>query len=244
MRVSRLYVNFSLNIGQKIELDNESGHYLRSVLRLKNPAQVILFNGSGGEYRCTLLEVSRKTVRVRIDEKISRSVESPLAVSIGMGISRGDRMDMAVQKSVELGVNCITPIITQRCNVVIKNGKSQQKLNHWQKIAQHAAAQCGRTIVPQINPIVSFSAWIETEFNQSLKLFLDPYAGNSLTQIENKPTSVLLLTGSEGGFCEQERQQAIEQQFIPIRLGQRILRTETASLAAISAVQLLWGDFG
>jgi len=242
MRISRLYVSIPLNTGQPIELDNESGHYLRNVLRLKKQAQVILFNGSGGEYCCTLLEVSRKTVRVKINEKIVRSIESPLEVSIGMGISRGDRMDMAVQKSVELGVNCITPIITQRCNVVIKEGKATQKLNHWQKIAQHAAEQCGRTVVPQINPIVSFSSWIETEFNKTLKIFLDPYAEKSLTQLENKPTKVVLLTGSEGGFCEQEKQKAVARQFIPIRLGQRVLRTETASLAALSAVQLLWGD--
>lgn len=244
MRISRLYVSIPLNIGQNIELDHESGHYLRSVLRLKKQAQVILFNGLGGEYRCSLLEVSRKRVRVSIDEKINRSVESPLEVSIGMGISRGDRMDMSVQKSVELGVNSITPIITQRCNVVIKAGKSEQKLNHWQKIAQHAAEQCGRTVVPQINPIVTFSSWIETEFNETLKIFLDPYAEKPLTQLENQPKKVVLLTGSEGGFCEQERQLAINYQFIPIRLGQRILRTETASLAAISAVQLLWGDLG
>jgi 16S rRNA (uracil1498-N3)-methyltransferase len=244
MRISRLYVSIPLNIGQKIELDKESEHYLRSVLRLKKQAQVILFNGLGGEYRCTLLEVSRKIVHVSIDEKISRSVESPLEVSIGMGISRGDRMDMSVQKSVELGVNHITPIITQRCNVVIKDGKYEQKLNHWQKIAQHAAEQCGRTVVPKINPIVSFSSWIETEFTGALKIFLDPYAEKPLTQLKNQHTKVVLLTGSEGGFCEQERQLAISHQFVPIRLGQRILRTETASLAAIAAVQLLWGDFG
>ncbi len=243
MRVSRLYIDRSLNRGQTIELDDESGHYLRSVLRLKKQAQVILFNGLGGEYRCTLLEVSRKRVRINIDEKIARSVESPLEVSIGMGISRGDRMDMAVQKSVELGVNHISPIITQRCNVMIKAEKAEQKLKHWQKIAQHAAEQCGRTVVPQINPIVTFASWIETEFSEALKIFLDPYAEKPLTQLENQHTKVVLLTGSEGGFCEQEKKIAIDRQFIPIRLGQRILRTETASLAALSAVQLLWGDF-
>jgi len=243
MRVSRLYVSIPLTTGQTIQLDDESSHYLRAVLRLKKTATVILFNGLGGEYIGTLSEVSRKAVRVQIDEKINRSVESPLEILIGMGLSRADRMDMAIQKSVELGVNQITPIITQRCNVMIKADKVEQKLNHWQKIAQHAAEQCGRTIVPKINPIVSFSPWVKQTVNGYLKLFLDPYAKLPLTELNSQPTKVMLLIGSEGGFCEQERQMAIAQQFIPIRLGQRVLRTETASLAAVTALQLLWGDF-
>ncbi|MDQ7089900.1 MAG: 16S rRNA (uracil(1498)-N(3))-methyltransferase [Methylococcales bacterium] len=244
MRVSRLFVDLPLNTGQTLELNEESGHYLRTVLRLKKDAQVILFNGQGGEYTAILLEVSRKRVRVHIDKKIARSVESPLHVSMGMGISRGDRMDMAVQKSVELGVNRINPIITQRCNVVIKADKAEHKRQHWQKIAQQAAEQCGRTQVPDVEPIVSYSSWVERSFDATLKLFLDPFSEQPLTQVKNTPTQVVLLTGPEGGFCEQEKQHAITHGFIPIRLGARILRTETASLAALSAVQLLWGDLG
>lgn len=242
MRVSRLYLSQSLNKGQVIELDQDSSHYLRSVLRLKKPAQVILFNGLGGEYQGTLLEVSRKGVCVQIDKKINRSVESPLHISIGIGISRSDRMDMVVQKSVELGVNDITPIIMQRCNVVIKPEKEELKRQHWQKIAQHAAEQCGRTFVPTIHPIIPFSTWIQGEFKSSLKLFLDPSAKKNFNQLTNLKMKVILLTGPEGGFCEQEKQSASTHHFIPVRVGSRILRTETASLAAITAVQLLWGD--
>ncbi|NOQ37092.1 MAG: 16S rRNA (uracil(1498)-N(3))-methyltransferase [Methylococcaceae bacterium] len=243
MRISRLYLNDSLNTGQNIELNDDAAHYLRSVLRLKKDAEVILFNGLGGEYRCTLLEVSRKTVCVSINEKIDRSVESSLNVTIGMGISRGDRMDMAIQKSVELGVNSIIPLITQRCNVVIKADKAEQKIKHWQKIAQHAAEQSGRTVVPKIHPIAQFPNWIEQNFDEALKIFLDPYSNTVMNQLKNESDSVLLLTGSEGGFCEQERDSAIAKGFSPICLGQRILRTETASLAALAAVQTLWGDF-
>lgn len=243
MRVARLYVAMPLETGNTLTLNADSSHYLRTVLRLKTAQTVILFNNTGGEYLSTLLEVSRKTVKVSIDKTINRSVESPLVVSIGMGISRSDRMDMAVQKSVELGVNSITPLMTQRCNVVIKKDKAEQKLKHWQKIAQHAAEQCGRTVVPQINAIISFSSWINQPFDKALKIFLDPHADTSLTQLQSEQGKVILLTGAEGGFCEQEKQMAISHQFTPIRLGQRILRTETASLAALAAVQLLWGDF-
>ena len=244
MRVSRLYIDEPLNVRQKLTLNENAAHYLRTVLRLKKDASVILFNGLGGEYVCSLLEVSRKNVRVLIDEKIERSVESSLNVHIGMGISRGDRMDMAIQKSVELGVNCITPLITERCNVIIKTDKIEQKLKHWQKIAQHAAEQSGRTVVPKIEKITQLKSWINKSFEPSSKIFLDPYSTMPLTQLNETPSKIILLTGSEGGFSDQERQLAITHHFIPIRLGQRILRTETASLAALSAVQLLWGDFG
>ncbi len=243
MRVSRLYVSMPLTTGQQLELNDNNSHYLRTVLRLKKMAKIVLFNGLGGEYNCTVLEISRKIVRVSINEKIECSLESPLTVLIGMGISRSDRMDMAIQKSVELGVNSITPIITQRSNIVIRADKGEQKRQHWQKIAQHAAEQSGRTIVPDICPIISYSSWIEHLFGESLRILLDPYSEIPLTQLKNRPTKVILLTGAEGGFCEQEKQLAIAQQFIPIRLGQRILRTETSSLAALAALQLLWGDF-
>ncbi|MCK4492790.1 MAG: 16S rRNA (uracil(1498)-N(3))-methyltransferase [Methylococcales bacterium] len=243
MRVSRLYVDSELQLGQTLELETEAAHYLRTVLRLQKNAQVILFNGQGGEYRCILEEVSRKKVSLSIDEKIERSVESPLKVSIGMGLSRSDRMDMTVQKSVELGVYQITPIMTQRSNVVIKKEKLEQKCRHWQKIAQHAAEQCGRTFVPKIHPIMPFNSWVENQAHTVVKVFLDPFSQTALTQLKNPQNEIIVVTGSEGGFCEAEKQTAISHNFIPISLGQRILRTETASLAALSAVQLLWGDF-
>jgi 16S rRNA (uracil1498-N3)-methyltransferase len=236
-------VSIPLIVGQTIDLNPEESHYLKTVLRLKKATKIIIFNGLGGEYSSTLLAVTRKSVRVRIDEKIERSVESCLTISIGMGISRSHRMDMTVQKSVELGVNSITPLMTQRGNVVIRKDKLEQKHQHWQKIAQHAAEQSGRTIVPKINPIMRFSAWLENSLNTELKIFLDPFAQTPLTQLRYQQTDILLLTGAEGGFCHQEKQLAITHQFTPIRLGPRILRTETASLAALSAIQLLWGDF-
>lgn len=242
MRVSRLYVSNPLTPGQQIELDDDNAHYLRTVLRLAKGAKIVLFNGQGGEFLSVLQEVSRSRVRITIEQRRERSVESPLTVFMGLGISRGDRMDLSVQKAVELGVNSITPIQTERCLVQLKGEKRQQRLLHWQRIIQHAAEQSGRTLVPALLPIEPIHDWLTLQ--QGLKVFLDPHAETSLADLHPHNMQVTLLTGPEGGFADHERIRAVNAGFIPVRLGSRILRTETASLAALSAVQMLWGDFG
>lgn len=250
MRVSRLYTPVSLATGKLIEVDDDNGHYVRTVLRLKKDDKIILFNGHGGEYLCTVTEITRKAVLVAIEQWHDRSVESPLQVTLGLGISRGDRMDLTVQKAVELGVNRITPLLTERCVVQFKGEKRPQRLLHWQKIVQHAAEQSGRTTLPALQEVETLQNWVGQQ--QGLKVFLDPYAETTLSELmpETMKTcpepsrSVTLLTGPEGGFSDQERNIAKASGFIPVRLGARILRTETASIAALAAVQLLWGDFG
>ncbi len=242
MRVSRLYTSADLVLGKQIELGDENGHYVRTVLRLKKDAEIILFNGTGGEYLCTVAEVSRKAVLILVNTWLDRSVESPLLVTLGLGISRGDRMDLSVQKAVELGVNVITPLLTERCVVQFKGEKKPQRLLHWQKIVQHAAEQSGRTIVPELTEIEHLQLWVGKQ--QGLKVFLDPYAESTLADTTPIDGQVTLLVGPEGGFSTQERDVAKAAGFIPLRMGSRILRTETASLAALAAVQMLWGDFG
>lgn len=241
MRISRLYTNAPLQIGRMLELDDDNAHYARSVLRLKQDAQLILFNGQGGEYLCKILEVSRKAVRVTIEKFINRSVESNLNICIGLGISRGDKMDFSVQKTVELGATSITPLITERCVVQFNNEKKSQRHGHWQRIVQHAAEQSGRTVLPEFSQISTLTQWASEQ--NGLKVFLDPYAEKNLAQLKPENNLVTLLTGPEGGFSNQEREFAKSAGFIPVRLGARVLRTETASLAALAAVQMLWGDF-
>ncbi|ASF44963.1 16S rRNA (uracil(1498)-N(3))-methyltransferase [Methylovulum psychrotolerans] len=241
MRVSRLYTALPLAQGDTIDLDDDSGHYLRTVLRLKKADELILFNGDGGEYLARVEEVGRKAVAVAIGVRQERSVESPLQVNLGLGIARGDRMDWSVQKAVELGVNRITPLMTERCVVQFKGEKKPQRLLHWQKIVQHAAEQSGRTVVPALTEIAPLASWVGQQ--QGLRVFLDPYAQTSLAQLQPEAMQVTLLTGPEGGFSAQEREIAQAAGFIPVRLGSRILRTETASLTALAAVQMLWGDF-
>jgi 16S rRNA (uracil1498-N3)-methyltransferase len=188
-----------------------------------------------------LLEVSRHRVAVAIEQRQARDVESPLTVCLGLGMARGDRMDLSVQKAVELGVNRITPIETERCLVQLKGDKRLQRFEHWQRIIRHAAEQCGRSILPELSPIAPLHRWVDGQ--EGLKIFLDPYAEVSLADLQPENSRVTLLTGPEGGFADHERAAAKAAGFVPVRLGGRILRTETASLAALSAVQMLWGDF-
>lgn len=241
MRISRLYVSQPLNSGQHIELDADSAHYVRTVLRLVKGDNIFLFDGLGADYFSVLLEVSRNRVAVAVEQQQRRNVESPLMICLGLGMARGDRMDLSVQKAVELGVNQITPIETERCLVQLKGDKRNQRFTHWQRIIQHAAEQCGRSVLPELAPIMTLHQWLGDQ--QGLKLFLDPYAENSLADLHPEKRLVTLLTGPEGGFADHERDAAKSAGFIPVRLGGRILRTETASLAALSAVQMLWGDF-
>jgi 16S rRNA (uracil1498-N3)-methyltransferase len=250
MRVSRLYTPATLATGRCVELDDDNGHYVRTVLRLKKDDQIILFNGQGGEYLCTVAEASRKAVLIDVGPWSGRSVESPLQITLGLGISRGDRMDLVVQKAVELGVNRITPLLTERCVVQFKGERKPQRLLHWQKIVQHAAEQSGRALLPELPEVERLQDWVGEQ--QGLKVFLDPYAATTLMDLHPEPIkaspehsrSVTLLTGPEGGFSDRERDLAKASGFMPVRLGARILRTETASIAALAAVQLLWGDFG
>lgn len=242
MRISRLYVAMPLVVQQTIELDDDSAHYLRSVLRLKKAQPITLFNGTGGEYQGQAVEVSRKRVLIELLSFSDRSVESGLQIILGLGVSRGDRMDFSVQKSVELGVSQITPLQTERCVVQLKAEKGQNKVRHWQKIAQHATEQSGRSIRPEVSDVQMLDAWVNQQ--AGLKLFLDPFATQTLTQLQPEDNRVTLLAGPEGGFSGQEREIAKQAGFVPVQLGPRVLRTETATLAALTAVQLLWGDLG
>lgn len=242
MRVSRLYVAMPLAAQQTIELDEDCAHYVRTVLRLKKEYLVVLFNGLGGEYQAEIIEVSRKQVLVKILSFIARDVESPLQVLLGLGISRGERMDFAVQKSVELSVAQIAPLITEHCVVQLKGDKESNKIRHWQKIAQHATEQSGRTVMPVIKNVELLVDWVEQQ--SGLKVFLDPFATQTLQDLKPEDNKVTLLAGPEGGFSEQEREIAKQAGFIPVQIGPRVLRTETAALAALTAVQVLWGDLG
>ncbi|GAW84965.1 16S rRNA (uracil1498-N3)-methyltransferase [Bathymodiolus platifrons methanotrophic gill symbiont] len=231
-----------LALHKTIELDEDGAHYLRAVLRLKKGQLITLFNGEGGEFQGQTVEVSRKRVLIELQSFVSRSVESALQVNLGLGISRGDRMDFSVQKSVELGIHQIAPLQTERCVVQLKAEKGQNKVRHWQKIAQHAAEQSGRTYRPKVEDVDSLEVWVNHQ--DGLKVFLDPFATQTLQELQPEANKVTLLAGPEGGFSEQEREIAKQAGFISVQLGPRILRTETAALAALTAVQVLWGDLG
>jgi 16S rRNA (uracil1498-N3)-methyltransferase len=239
MRISRLFVQAELATGKKITLDDDSGHYLRAVLRLSKNAPLIVFNGQGGEYQSLVYELDRKNVKIEVGARSNRNVETPLNIHLGLGIARADRMDLMVQKAVELGVTAITPLVMERTASWFKPEKKQ---SHWQKIIRHAAEQCGRTYLPKLVNSTPLLEWLNTK-PAGLKIFLDPRATSSLNQLHPENNRITLLTGPEGGFAAKERELAEQAGFIPVQLGARILRTETAALAALAAVQTLWGDF-
>lgn len=241
MRISRLYLPESLKTGDTLAINNESAHYLRSVLRLKNGAKVHVYNGSGGQFSAQLMTVSRKSVILEIGQWHNKEVESSLIISLGLAITRGERMDIAVQKSVELGVTTITPLITERCVVQLNEERGEKRRKHWQKIAQGASEQSGRTTVPEIDKIITLEKWLANE-PKGVQLFFDPHAKQSLKQMKPPSKSITILSGPEGGFSEHERNLAIQAAYQPVTLGPRILRAETACMAAITAIQVLWGD--
>jgi 16S rRNA (uracil1498-N3)-methyltransferase len=240
MRVSRVYVDLALQVGSSVALPEAAAHYVRSVLRLKTEQTIILFDGSGDDFSCVLQEVSRKQVRVSIQSGTARDAESPLQIHLGLGISRGDRMDWSVQKAVELGVTQISPLFTERCVSRMDEDKKQQRSQHWQQIIHHAAEQSGRSRLPSLNKPQTLHDWLTQA--HGMRVLLDPLAEQSWRDLPHPDAMLTVLIGPEGGLAEQERASALAQGFIAVRMGPRILRTETAVIAALSAVQSIWGD--
>jgi 16S rRNA (uracil1498-N3)-methyltransferase len=242
MRVSRLYVQAALEEGETVRLDEESGHYLRTVLRLRRGTDLTLFNGDGDEYAARVVDTGRDGVVVAVGERHCRNAESPLVTHLGLGISRGERMDMAIQKAVELGVTRVTPLFTEHCVVRLAEARKGNRRQHWQKVVRSACEQCGRNRVPEVGEPAELEDWIREQ--EGLKLFFDPQGAISLRELPPPEGPVILLSGPEGGFADGERVLARTAGFVPVRLGPRILRTETAALAALAAVQAMWGDWG
>ena len=243
MRISRFYLPLRLSAGATLPLDENSAHYLRTVLRLKKGAELIVFNGEGGEYPAIVVEAHKEKVSVALGELNPREAESILHTSLGLGISRSERMDLAIQKAVELGVSAITPLLAERCVVQLDEAtRKMQRVQHWRKVAHNACEQCGRNRLPVIFEPMKLGDWVTTQ--AGLKLFLDPHGTVSLRELPRPEGSVCLLSGPEGGFTGHERELAKAAGFTPLRLGPRVLRTETAALAALSAIQTLWGDLG
>ncbi|MBE1299215.1 MAG: 16S rRNA (uracil(1498)-N(3))-methyltransferase [Alteromonadaceae bacterium] len=241
MRIPRLFVDQTLAVDEEIPLSKELSNYVVNVLRLKDASPVVLFNGDGNEYSAELEILSKRSVNVRVDSKLGISCESPLPIHLGQGISKGDRMDMVIQKSVELGVTEISPIITERCNVKLDDERWQKKQQHWQKIAISACEQCGRNVVPTIHAPITLAQWLSQSTNQ-LRLTLNPTAEKRLARLDVPKEGIRVLIGPEGGLSDQEIFQAAETGFNDVSLGPRILRTETAALAVISILQANYGD--
>lgn len=241
MRISRIYINNNLEEGTETELTGETAHYAANVLRMQYGQPLIVFNGKGGQYSAEISGIKKSKIVIKVKEHQPVERESNMDITLVQGISRSQRMDYAVQKSVELGVTKIVPVITDFCNMQINNKHNEKKYNHWNKIIINACEQCGRNTLPVLENIMDISNWLEVDKN-ALKIILHPDRGGRIPGVNGQVDSITLLAGPEGGFSQKEFEQALQSGYQPVKLGPRILRTETASIAAISACQAIWGD--
>jgi 16S rRNA (uracil1498-N3)-methyltransferase len=243
LSIPRIYLPVPLQSAALVALDKQAAQHVTRVLRMKPGAPLIVFNGEGGEYAATLTEEGRGGATVKIAEFIVRDAESKLCVQLAQGISRGERMDYAIQKAVELGVAQIIPLFTEFCVVNMKEERAEKRLAHWQGVAISACEQCGRTRVPEILAPRPLHEWLaQTQAN--LKLVFDPYSKQHLAQLAPPSGDITILIGPEGGLSDAETKAAVKSGFTAVQLGPRMLRTETAPVAALAAVQTLWGDLG
>ena len=239
----RLYLPTEVPAHGVCELPAEQSHHAAHVLRLAAGDAVTAFDGRGNEYAATIERISKSGVRLTLGEPQAVDRESPLQVTLAQGISSGERMDYTIQKAVELGVAAIQPVATERSVVRLDAERAAKRLAHWQGVVVAACEQCGRNLVPQVLPVAPLANWLGALPASALKLTLTPGAARRLSELDRPAAPMVLLVGPEGGLSAREHGDAVATGFTPIRLGPRVLRTETAAVAALAAMQTLWGDF-
>lgn len=240
MKNVRIYQTGDYEIGDVVTLSPSAAQHVGLVLRMTVGEQITLFPGNNSEYTATLCELQKKIIKARIENRSSVNRESPRTIHLAQAIAKGEKMEWVIQKAVELGVSSITPLLTERCVVRLDQERLLKKQQQWQAIAIAACEQCGRNIVPTIYASVSLERYLDT-CTADYQLILSPLATTSWPTITNASAEIALLIGPEGGFTEQEIQN-YRQQTHTVRLGPRILRTETAALTALSILQMRYGD--
>jgi 16S rRNA (uracil1498-N3)-methyltransferase len=240
MRVPRFYCPQLDPENALFDLPDTVHRHAVQVLRLKSGAIIRLFDGAGREFEATLTEVEKRRSQVRLGSEHLGVTESPLPITLLQSISRGERMDFAIQKAVELGVRTIVPVVTERCNVQLSPERAEKRIAHWQGVLISACEQSGRSYLPQLTPVTPLEQALDSVTDE-LRLVLDPEATTGFHDL-SKPSALTLLIGPEGGLSDVEIQLAQHYAFTALQFGPRILRTETAATAALAVVQSLWGD--
>ncbi|ENU1227236.1 MULTISPECIES: 16S rRNA (uracil(1498)-N(3))-methyltransferase [Providencia] len=243
MRVPRIYHPEPLQIKTTISLGDDAANHVGRVLRMTAGQKLELFDGSNQIFSAEITEATKKNVFVHIENSQIDDRESPLDLHLGQVMSRGEKMEFTIQKSVELGVNTITPLLSERCGVRLDGERLEKKLLQWQKIAIAACEQCGRNRIPEIRPVQPLEAWC-AENDGAFKVNLHPRATESINTLPTELKKVRLLIGPEGGLSADEIAMTANYQFTDILLGPRVLRTETTALTAITALQVRLGDLG
>jgi 16S rRNA (uracil1498-N3)-methyltransferase len=241
MRKTRVFVQSSLQPGQESVIEGDAAHHLINVLRVKIGQAIVVFNGDGGCFDVEIVGISKNLVVIIPRHFHQDNRESPLQLTLIQGISRGQHMDYTVQKAVELGVTAIVPVFTTFSNVKLTDERASKRLDHWQKIIIGACEQSGRNIVPVIRQPVALEEWVSADTNR-LRLVLHPDASDSLSAIKMENSGLSLLCGPEGGLSDQELAICLAGGYEKVTIGPRILRTETAALAAIAICQSRFGD--
>ncbi|WP_448978253.1 16S rRNA (uracil(1498)-N(3))-methyltransferase [Neisseria sp.] len=238
----RFYVDFALSPDSVVELPDNVVRHL-NVLRVKNTEEIVLFNGNGKAYPALPEVLEKRRASVRILREEATDNESPLNITLVQAVSAAERMDFTLQKSVELGVAEIRPIISERCVVRLSGERAEKRVARWQEIVVSACEQSGRNIVPKVLPLTTYAQALQQLPQETAKLLMSLNRTQKLSDVRPQSGKVVFMVGPEGGWTEKEEQQAFDAGFQSVTLGKRVLRTETASLAAIAAMQTLWGDF-
>jgi len=241
MRLTRVYLDAPLETGGRVALTGSAARHLTRVLRLRPGQALTLFNGGGGEYAATIEAVHGEKVEVAVGQAQALERESPLALTLAQGVSRGERMDLVVQKATELGASRIVPLLTERSVVRLSAPQAARKLEHWRAIAIAACEQSGRNRLPKVLSPVPLAEFLRQGASGS-RLLLSPTGSTRIQDVPTPVSSVTVLIGPEGGLTDAEQQAAVEAGFIPVRLGPRVLRTETAAITALALVQREFGD--
>ena len=238
----RFYVDFALSPDSVVELPDNVVRHL-NVLRVKNTEEIVLFNGNGKSYPALPEVLEKRRASVRILREEATDNESPLNITLVQAVSAAERMDFTLQKSVELGVAEIRPVISERCVVRLSGERAEKRVARWQEIVVSACEQSGRSIVPKVLPLTTYAQALQQLPQETAKLLMSLNRAQKLSDVQPQSGKVVFMVGPEGGWTEKEEQQAFDAGFQSVTLGKRVLRTETASLAAIAAMQTLWGDF-
>ncbi|MDH4189335.1 MAG: 16S rRNA (uracil(1498)-N(3))-methyltransferase [Betaproteobacteria bacterium] len=244
VRGLRLYLDTPLREGLRLELPAEAAHHAGRVLRLREGEELRLFDGRGGEYPATIEAIVRARVTVSVGAQRDIERESPLGITLVQGISSGERMDLTIQKAVELGVKALQPVLSEKSIVRLDAERAQVKCAHWQRVAIAACEQCGRNRIPEVLPVRTLGEWCRTGGGAALRLLLSPRTQTRLREALVLPApEIVLAIGPEAGFSADEEAMLHAAGYVAVRLGPRVLRTETAAPAVLAALNALAGDF-
>jgi len=245
MRVTRSYIDHPLTVGQTLSLPEDAANHLVRVMRLREGDGCVLFNGDGQDYSATLVVVGKRDAQVRIEAATALDNESPLHITLLQGIARGEKMDLILQKATELGVGAIVPVNAERTEVKLDAARAEKRVAHWNNVVTSACGQSGRARIPQVGPPLSLAQAAAALPADTLRLTLDPQGAHRLSTLQAAPSGgIVIAIGPEGGWSPRDRDQLAAAGFQGLQLGPRILRTETAGLAAIAALQARLGDLG